>query len=75
MPHTLHRNAHLPIAALLLAPELQWAKHFCPEAERRVDECRLVVVDGRALPDEIDFCGLEEAGTLDELPGEESDGG
>lgn len=70
----LHRNTHLPVAALLLGPEFQRPKHLRPEAERRVNEGRLVVVDSRALPDEIDFGRLEEARSLDEFPREEGDG-
>lgn len=70
----LYRNTHLPIAALLLAPELQRSKHLRPETEWRVNERRLVVVNRRALPDEIDFGGLEKASSLDEFPREEGDG-
>jgi hypothetical protein len=66
-------NAHLPIAALLLLAEPQRTEHLSPEAVGRIDEGHLVVVDSGAFPDQIDFVRLEEAGTLDELPGDEGD--
>jgi hypothetical protein len=71
--HTNH--THLPITALLHLAKLQRAQHLAPERVGRIHKRQLVVVDGRAFPDEIDLCRLEEARALDEFPGEERDWG
>jgi hypothetical protein len=68
-------NTHLPITTLLHLPKPQRPQHLSPESIRRIHKRQFVVVDGSALPDQIDFHGLQEAGALDEFPGEEGDWG
>lgn len=68
-------NAHLSVTGLLaLAPEHQRPQHLGPEAAWRINEGSFVVVNGRALPDEIDLERRQQLGALDELPAKEGDG-